>query len=268
MARIVLCLTNVIEVRPGPADSLPAQDEPLTDSSPKRQVPALYLPTWSQLRVAAKQRTELNLGGDFFEVIQNRDGRVSAVMADVEGNGPSAALHVADVRWNLRQQLARGAAPAEVLATVNEWLADGHQAIVHRFVTALCARIDVRSGRTEIAGAGHLGPFLKRASGKAEHVTLSPALALGILPGEAYQSIAVELHPEEALVLVTDGVTDRLATPDDPLGERALVRQLGTRPRTIEEMCDALLGPKAARGIDATVIVFQIPPRRRKRPLR
>jgi serine phosphatase RsbU (regulator of sigma subunit) len=217
--------------------------------------------------VAAKQRTELNnnLGGDFFEVVQSRDGRVSTVMADVEGNGPSAAIHVADVRWNLRQQLARGAPPAEVLATVNEWLAHD-KVLANRFVTALCARIDVRTGRTEIAGAGHLGPFLKRASGKAEHLTLSPALALGILPGETYHPIALDLQPEDALILVTDGVTDRLATPGDPLGERALVRQLGSRPRTIEEMCDALLGPKTsrARGVDATVIVLQIPPRRNK----
>ena len=142
----------------------------------------MYLPTWSQLRIATKQRSQVSTGGDFFEVFQNRDGRVSIVMADVAGNGPSAAAHVSGVRWNLRQQLARGAPPGQVLAVTNEWLVG--QSVPDWFVTALCARIDVRTGRTEIAGAGHLGPFIKRADGAAEHVTLPPALALGMLPGE------------------------------------------------------------------------------------
>jgi len=86
-------------------------------------------------------------------------------------------------------------------------------------------------------------------------------------------------------VLVTDGVTDLLATPADPLGDRALVRLLGSASRatsrTIEQLCDGLLGPKPAhdvahRGrireppqgsrpmVDATVVVLQIPGRRQR----
>ena len=175
----------------------------------------------------------------------------------------------------------------------NEWLVG--QSVPDWFVTALCARIDVRTGRTEIAGAGHLGPFIKRADGAAEHVTLPPALALGMLPGEVYHAIPLELEPEDALVLVTDGITDRLATPADPLGDRALVRLLGcasrATSRTIEQLCDGLLGPKPARNVaraelgspggahrgrarepsqdsrpmvDATVVVLQIPGRRQR----
>jgi serine phosphatase RsbU (regulator of sigma subunit) len=188
-------------------------------------------------------------------------------MADVAGNGPSAAAHVSQVRWGFRQQLARGAPPGQVLAVTNDWLAS--LLIPDWFVTALCARIDVRTGRTEIAGAGHLGPFLKRASGTAEHLTLPPALALGIFPGEVYAPITVDLLPDDALVLVTDGITDRLATPADPLGDRALVRLLTGSPRAtplgIEQICEVLLGPQPARGIDATVVALQIPPGRRPR---
>ena len=47
--------------------------------------------------------------GDFFEVIQLRDGRVTVVLADVCGNGPSAAAPVGNLRWVLRQAIARGA---------------------------------------------------------------------------------------------------------------------------------------------------------------
>lgn len=230
---------------------------------PVRAPVAQYLPTWSQLRIATKQRTPFGRGGDFFELFQNRDGTVAAVMADVAGNGPLAALPVSDARWVLRQHLARGAAPGEVLAAVNDWLAG--QNIHERLMTALCVRIDVRSGHAEIASAGHLGPFVRRASGRAESVTLVPALPLGILPGERYQASTVELHPEDTLVMVTDGISDRLATADDPLGEQGLLRQLTRSSPSVTQICDTLLGPDVARGgVDTTVVVLQMPPRSRR----
>src|SRR3954463_10149520 len=76
----------------------------------------VHLPTWSQLRIATKQRAPAGRGGDFYEIVQHRTGEVSAVMADVAGNGPSAAGPVAALRWVIRQGLARGDAPAALLA--------------------------------------------------------------------------------------------------------------------------------------------------------
>lgn len=193
-------------------------------------------------------------------MFQSRDGSVSTLMADVAGNGPSAAAPVSDVRWLVRQHLTRGARPGEVLAAANEWLVG--QDLHTQLVTALCVRIDVGSGVTDIASAGHLGPFLKRSSGNAESLTPGPALPLGILAREVYPETTLILEPEDVLVLVTDGVTDRFATPDDPLGERGTVKKLARSSRSIAQICDALLGPDATPGVDHTVVVLQMPPAR------
>jgi serine phosphatase RsbU (regulator of sigma subunit) len=222
----------------------------------------LHLPTWSRLRVASKERTLLGRGGDFFEVFQHRDDRVTTVMADVCGNGPGAAAHVSDIRWALRQHLARAESPGAILSAVNEWLV-GHKGS-DRFVTAVCARLDLRVGRAEVASAGHLGPFLKRANGGVESLATGAGLALGILPGQHYTETSLDLFPEDALVLATDGITDRLASPSDLLGERALLQRLAAAPHSISHICDSLLGSDALAGEDATVVVLQIPPRHRR----
>ncbi len=222
----------------------------------------LHLPTWSRLRVASKQRALLGRGGDFFEVFQHRDERVTTVMADVCGNGPTAAAHVSDIRWALRQQLARGESPSNVLAAVNDWLVS-HKGS-DRFVTAVCARIDLRVGRAEIASAGHLGPFVKRANGAVESLATGAGLALGIFPAQSYQQTTLDLYPEDAIVLATDGITDRLATATDLLGERALLKRLAAAPHNIAHICDSLLGADALAGEDATVVVLQLPPRHRR----
>ncbi|HET6146427.1 MAG TPA: PP2C family protein-serine/threonine phosphatase [Polyangia bacterium] len=223
----------------------------------------LYLPTWSRLRIATKQRTQAGRGGDFFEVFQHREGPVTTVMADVAGNGPRAAVPVSDLRWAFRQRLARGEAPGEVLAAVNDWLIG--QSVHELLVTALCIRVDVQTGLAEIASAGHLGPFVKRWTGAAEAVTPAPALPLGILTGETYSQISTVLSLQDALVLATDGITDRLATADDPLGEKGLLEQLGAVPPSGRHICEALLALGAGTEQDATVVVVQMPASARRR---
>jgi sigma-B regulation protein RsbU (phosphoserine phosphatase) len=228
----------------------------------KRRGPqVVHLPSWSQLRIATKQRTPAGRGGDFYEIVQHRSGHVSAVMADVAGNGPSAAGPVSELRWVIRQRLARGDAPAAVLTALNESLIQ--QKTHDRFVTAICLRFDPQIRRVDVASAGHLGPFIKRG-GVAEELAMSVGLALGILPAQIYQETTVELESEDALVMVTDGITDRLGTPANPLGQEGLVARLARARSGAEAICGALLGNDAPLGLDATVIVMQLPRRHRR----
>lgn len=224
--------------------------------------PLIHLPTWSRLNVAARQWAPAGNGGDFFEIIQQRDGRVAAVMADVSGNGPPAAGPVAGLRWVLRQGMARGEAPGAVLGMLNDWLVQ--QQVDDRFVTAVCLRVNAVSGAAEIASAGHLGPFIKRARGGAEDVVPAVGTALGIFPGQTYREVRVDLHPQDALVLVTDGITDRLATASDPLGKRGLLDRLRHAQLSPDSICGELLGPASRAAEDATVVVMQMPRRHRR----
>lgn len=228
----------------------------------KRPAQLVHLPTWSRLRIATKQRAVAGPGGDFFEIIQHRDGRVSTVMADVCGNGPSAAAPVSQLRWVLRQHLTRDEAPAAVLTTLNDWMT--HERTHDRFVTAVCVRIDPLSGHVEVASAGHLGPFIKRARGPAEDFPLSVGLALGILPAQVYQDTHGELHPEDALVMATDGITDGLATASDPLGQSGFLERLERARHGTDSICAALLGSGVTTSQDATVVVMQLPRRHRR----
>jgi serine phosphatase RsbU (regulator of sigma subunit) len=229
---------------------------------PARAAGPIHLPTWSQLQVSAKQTSPDGNSGDFFEVIQLRDGRVTVLLADVSGNGPSAAAPVANLRWVLRQAIARGAAPGAVLAALNDSMVQ--QPLDDRFATAVCVRVDPITGQAAIASAGHLGPFVRRAAGGAEDLAAPAGLALGILPGQVYAELPVELGPEDTLVLVTDGITDRLASDDDRLGERALLERLGRAGRGAESICGALLGAKPRATEDATVLVLEMPRRHRR----
>lgn len=233
--------------------------------APTRELPAVAggraidLPLGSDLRVASKQSAHFGAGGDFFEVFEHADGRVSTVVADVCGNGAAAAKVAARIRPFLHHSLARGESPGRVLAALNDGLV--HEGLVERFVTAVAVRVDVHSGVGEIACAGHLGPFVLRASGRVQVLDRATGVPLGLIAGERYDEVGVRLEPEDALVLVTDGITDPLSTDGDPLGEVAFARRLERAPRISIGICEAVLLDGSPTRDDATVLVLQLPAR-------
>jgi hypothetical protein len=208
------------------------------------------------LRITSGQSAPFGGGGDFFEVAVDAGGCVSIVLADVCGNGPAAAAFVPELRDVARAALARGRSPGVVLAALNHWLASGERA-PDQFATALALRIDPRSGRMDIASAGHLGPFVKSPCGAVHGLLLAGGVALGIWPGQCYAEIAVRLAPGDGLILVTDGVTDALASADDTLGQLGLIDRLRrATPGDGNAICATLLR-HAQAGEDATVIVLE-----------
>jgi serine phosphatase RsbU (regulator of sigma subunit) len=208
------------------------------------------------LRITSGQTAPFGRGGDFFEVVVDARGCVSIVLADVSGNGPAAGVSVPALRAVARWHLARANSPGVVLAALNEWLARASQP-ADRFATALALRVDPRSGRAEIASAGPLGPFLKNARGAVRAFPLATGVALGFFPGQRYLETAVQLAPDDELILATDGVTDTLASAGDTLGQLGLADWLRrVSPGDSDAICSALLR-RAHTSVDATVIVVE-----------
>ncbi|HEV3030168.1 MAG TPA: PP2C family protein-serine/threonine phosphatase [Polyangia bacterium] len=234
-------------------------------ATPTRELPAIAdgraidLPLGSDLRVASKQSARFGDGGDFFEVFEHASRSVSTVVADVCGNGAAAAQVAARIRPFLHHSLARGESPGRVLAALNEALVD--EGLPDRFVTAVAVRVDVLTGLVEIACAGHLGPFVRQSSGRVQAIDRATGVPRGLVPGERYEEIRVRLQPEDALVLVTDGITDPLSSADDPLGEAAFALLLERAPRVTLDLCEMLLLDGAPTRDDATVLVLQLPAR-------
>jgi serine phosphatase RsbU (regulator of sigma subunit) len=219
------------------------------------------LPTWTRLSIATRQRGPVGHGGDFFEIIQHREGHVSVLVADVCGNGPSAAVPVSRLRWLVRQHLAAGDSPGSMLAVLNDAILAGNDPDL--FVTAVCVQIDPAAYTMRVASAGHLGPFIKRACGDAQELSVEEGAALGILGEQTYGEKQLELDPEDAIVLVTDGITDPLGTSSSPLGQAGLLAELSRVRPSAESICAALLGTRPIEH-DATVVVLKMPVRHRR----
>jgi sigma-B regulation protein RsbU (phosphoserine phosphatase) len=146
-----------------------------------------------------------DIGGDYYDYIPLRDGRLGLVIADVAGKGIPAALIMATFRALLRTS-ARDTPPvSRVVDQVNQLLAESIG--LPAFVTSVYGVLDPATGAFSYANCGHTSPLLLRAGGGVEQLP-SSGPCLGVFEAAVYEPRDVVLEPGDLLVFYTDGVVE------------------------------------------------------------
>jgi serine phosphatase RsbU (regulator of sigma subunit) len=175
---------------------------------------------------------EAKVGGDFFDAFLLEDGRVALVVGDVMGKGLTAATRTAEVRFGLRAFLRDGSSPtaADSLARLNRFLfssnvrdaavivaGEDEAAVLPRgFICLSLALVDPRTGEAEVAAAGAELPLVLRARTGSVEPALDPqdprerglCPLLGVDPDAIYSTAALRLEPDDALLMLTDGLPE------------------------------------------------------------
>jgi serine phosphatase RsbU (regulator of sigma subunit) len=157
------------------------------------------------------------LGGDFFDVIETRDGVVRAVIGDVMGHGPDEAALGVHLRVAWRTLVLAGTSDEQILPTLATLLKAESEG--HGFVTACDLTIDVDNASVTMRVAGHPAP-LRCAHGKTTYLDVEVGPPLGVEPPGAaaasgrtpdWPETSASLDPGSSLILYTDGLLDAYA---------------------------------------------------------
>ena len=171
------------------------------------------VPTFEGWQIAPFYRPAREVGGDFYDFLELKDGHLGLVVGDATGKGVPAALVMASVRSMLRAVAqASDYSPGEVLRRVNDPLATDIPP--NMFVTCFYAILDPESGSLSYANAGHDMPYLYRRNGDAEELR-ARGMPLGLMPGMSYEEKETMLHAGETALLYSDGLVEA----HDPKGE-------------------------------------------------
>jgi serine phosphatase RsbU (regulator of sigma subunit) len=171
---------------------------------------------------AAGQGIQTQVGGDWYDIIPLAAGRVGLVIGDVEGRGARAAAIMGQLRATLRAYAQDEKSPADVMRKLDEWCrstappsASGDPSTV----SCIYMIYDAWSRQLTMANAGHAAPLIAAAGTVGPLEIRYKGVLLGVrgrgirgLP--TYKEQAVTLPPGAALVLYTDGLTDRRTRAD------------------------------------------------------
>jgi serine phosphatase RsbU (regulator of sigma subunit) len=180
-----------------------------------------------RLSVAARYRSggqQMLLGGDFYDVVEARDGWAHALVGDVCGRGPDEAALGVCLRVAWRTMILAGRPMDETLAAVEQVLECERQQ-ERMFTTACVLSVapDRATGRLYLAG--HPPPLLLPAAGEVRELTAPACLPLGIGPTARWEGAEVALGTEWSVLIYTDGLIEgRIGDGADRLGGDGLIK--------------------------------------------
>jgi len=163
---------------------------------------AVTIPDVPFARMAGRNLSCKEIGGDFFDAVNTNDG-LAVVLADVSGKGVSAALLASTLQGMIYSQLMAGMQLSDIVTGVNLFFT--HKHIGEKYATLILARI-CSSGELEYVNCGHIPPLI--VSGNQVERPADSNLPVGLLPGAEYKSARIALKSGDRVILVTDGVTE------------------------------------------------------------
>jgi serine phosphatase RsbU (regulator of sigma subunit) len=146
----------------------------------------------------------VEVGGDWYDVIDLDGRRLLIVVGDVSGRGLRAATTMAELRYAIRAYAAQSDGPAEILTKISR-LVDVSES--GQLATVLCATVDTEARQLGITSAGHLPPLLL-SGGDSHYVDAEIGLPIGVQEGTVYRSTTVTVPPAATVVAFTDGLVE------------------------------------------------------------
>jgi serine phosphatase RsbU (regulator of sigma subunit) len=147
----------------------------------------------------------VDVGGDWYDVIELDERRLLLVVGDVSGRGLRAATTMASLRYAIRAYAAEGDAPSAILSKLSRLVSVDDSG---QLATILCVLVDAAERAVTITSAGHLPPLLVDADG-SRYLETEVGVPVGVEAGADYPGRRFPLPTEGTLVAFTDGLVER-----------------------------------------------------------
>lgn len=198
----------------------------------------------------------LEVGGDWYDTIQLRDGRIGVVVGDIVGHGIEAMISMGRLRTALAALAIHNDEPSSLLTELDAFVGgpDGTG-----YATVFYAIVDLDREIVEYASAGHPPGLVVSPDGRTTWLDQGQTEPLVGEPSARHHASA-RLERGGTLVLYTDGLVERRG---ESLGEglarldELMSELVGRRP---DEICEGLfekLAPGSTRDDDVVVLVMK-----------
>ncbi len=162
-----------------------------------------------------------SVGGDFFSITKLSENKAGVLISDVMGHGVHAAL-ITGIQRVLVEDLHHLAHdPGNFLTELNQRLCTILAPIsTPIFVTACYLTIELTEGKVVFSNAAHPLPIhLHEQSGDIALIdgkTHEGIFPLGMADSSSYSNSEFSMHPEDTILLYTDGLTDIEVDDEQP----------------------------------------------------
>lgn len=201
----------------------------------------------------------LQVGGDWYDVVELEDGRMALIVGDCVGHGLTAATVMGQLRSACRALLLEQFQPSTVLAGLDRFAARLPGA---RCTTAFCAVLTPSTGELVYSSAGHPPPIMVHADGTKVLLDGGHGLPLALRPDWVRPETKLVMPPRATVLLYTDGLVERRGISiDDGMARAADLIQDG-RSESLDAVADDLMSrlePGGGYSDDVAMLLYRQP---------
>ena len=201
----------------------------------------------------------LQVGGDWYDVVDLDAGHVALIVGDCVGHGLAAATVMGQLRSACRALLLEKSSPSAVLAGLDRF---AERLPGADCTTAFCAVLTLSTGELVYSSAGHPPAIMVHADGGIEMLESGQGFPLTIRSDVPRPEAHVTLPARSTLLLYTDGLVERRGGLIEDGMARAADLVGGGGSRTLDDVADALMaGLEPAGGYpdDVAILLYRQP---------
>jgi PAS domain S-box-containing protein len=200
----------------------------------------------------------LEVGGDWYDVINLPAGRLGLIVGDCVGRGIGAAAVMGQLRSVSHSLMLQGKTPREVLDDLDLF---AQRIPGARCTTVFCALVDPAAGTARYSSAGHPPAVLVHRSRPGRFLDEALSIPLAI-PGADRREASARLTRGSTLALYTDGLVERRGVPVQEGLDRLLEVIEADRERPIDSLISIVIEKMQAAGSedDVAVLLYRLQP--------
>lgn len=165
--------------------------------------------TFNHVHFYSKYLPAMDIGGDFYDVIQIDENRVSVVIGDVSGHGIAAALLTSMLNIMIRNLVPKYSSPDQLLFYLNN---EFYKIFEHggneMYACVFYAVIDTKEETIYYSNAGQQLPIYVDAMQNKAYELDSSGLPIGLIKNSQYEFKTMSYNPWDMLMFHTDGLAD------------------------------------------------------------
>lgn len=177
------------------------------------------------------------LAGDIYDYIQAGADSVALLVADVVGHGASAAMMTSVVKSAFHAAADQEFDPLKVIGQVKQGLRTFDEG---RFVTLACARLNTTTRDLVYVNAGHPPLILRKPGCSPRLLTPTGPILSSAFYDVPHEIKTVRIHPDDSLLMFTDGVTETFGD-EGPFGEQRILSLIEDTAHKGADLLDHIL---------------------------
>ena len=193
--------------------------------------------------ILSRYKPALDIGGDFFDIIDLNDHQIAILIADVTGHGIRAALSTMLLKFAFSSFNDSNVKASDILKGMNKIL---HQILpIDIFVAAMVVILDAGNCNGSIANGGIPHPYMICSNEKEVKQLPMNGLLLGVAGEDMYETseeYKFKIKKGDRLILFTDGLSEAENKDGKHFEDGHLCQTISRNfSSTLDEILDQLL---------------------------